>query len=278
MNYGFGTKIKSKQIKMIMNNMNINDFNSFDTASTYGLSEREIGKNIYRKSFAIFTKNKINIKKCNKKILKSLLFVEFYKSLSKLKVNNIHCLYAHDAINYIKNFKIYNNFFKILKKLKLIYFSGVSIYDIAEFKKIYRHKEINYIQIPINIIDQRWKKINMLLLKKKFQFKIVARSIFLRGLLIRKDNKNIKVKNLKYIKINLSILAALMKCKNVKELCIKYVNSINYLDHIIFGINNYNNFKDICFFLRKKFSFDEINKIDSFLKMKKTQYIDARSF
>lgn len=280
MNYGFDKKIKPKQIKIIINNMNLNHFNSLDTASTYGSSEREIGKNIFksRKPIYIFTKNKINIENINEQKLESLLFVEFYKSLSRLRVNNIHCLYAHDAICYIRNFKIYNNFFKILKKLKLIYFSGVSIYEINEFKYISRCKEINYIQIPINIIDHRWKKINILLLKKKFKFKIVARSIFLRGLLIRKVNENIKVKNLKYIKKNLSILTVIMKCKNVKELCIKYINSINFLDHIIFGINNYNNLKDISVFLKNKFSFNEINKIDNFLKIKKIKYIDARSF
>jgi len=280
MNYGFGKKIKAKEIKIIINNMNLNDFNSLDTASTYGSSESEIGKNISkrRKSFYIFTKNKINIDNINEQKLKSLLFVEFYKSLSKLRVNNIHCLYAHDATCYLNNLKIYNNFFKILKKLKLIYFSGVSIYEIIDLKNISEYEEINYIQIPINIIDHRWKKINMLLLKRKFKFKIVARSIFLRGLLIKKVNDNIKVKNLKYIKKNLSILAVIMKCKNVKELCIKYINSINFLDHIVFGINNYNNFKEICAFLKNKFSFDEMNKIDNFLKMKKIQYIDARSF
>ena len=69
-----------------------------------------------------------------------------------------------------------------------------------------------------------------------------------------------------------------MKCKNVKELCIKYINSVNFLDHIVFGINNYNNFKEICAFLKNKFTFDEMNKIDNFLKIKKIQYIDARSF
>ena len=54
-------------------------------------------------------------------------------------------------------FKIYNSLLK-LKKRKLIKNIGVSVYTVAELNKILKMFKIDVVQIPINLLDNRFIK------------------------------------------------------------------------------------------------------------------------
>ena len=73
------------------------------------------------------------------------------------------------------------NFLKKLKDSKMIKQIGISIYNPEEIKYFYKKFKIDFIQIPLNVFDQRliysawFKKL------KKQKIEIHARSIFYRA-------------------------------------------------------------------------------------------------
>ena len=100
-----------------------------------------------------------------------------------------------------------------IKKKKLINEYGVSVYHPAEAIYCLKIKNLKHIQIPFNLLDLRWLKNKkfLKLIKKRKDVKIHVRSIFLRGLLLRKFNfwpkwfKNRKkvVQNIEYLQLKL---------------------------------------------------------------------------
>ena len=74
-----------------------------------------------------------------------------------------------------------------IKKINLFNELGVSVYSPKEALICLKNKNIKHIQIPFNIIDQRWLKKNFLKqLKSRPDVKIHARSVFLRGVILNR--------------------------------------------------------------------------------------------
>ena len=116
-------------------------------------------------------------------------------------------------------------------------------------------------------------------LKKKYRFKLIASSIFLRGFLIH--NKNWPSWFVEKNKLNKQIqnINKKFNLKNNLQLCIKYVNSISFIDYIVVGCNNSKQFKEILFaFEKRKFSKSEVCVINKTIKIKNKNILDARNF
>ena len=166
MNYGISNKsgkIKSSEIFKILNYLKKNNINSLDTASSYLSSEKEIGK-YYKKTkkkFLITTKytfkdNK-NIKSQFEKTLNSLGYIP-------------NTILAHNYKDYLNP-----NFFKeinFIKKKYPIKNIGVSLYNVAELKRILNFKRPDIIQVPLNILDKRFLKKDLIKSLKKRKIKI----------------------------------------------------------------------------------------------------------
>lgn len=209
----------------------------FDTARSYGDSEYKIGifKKQIKKKINIITKlcisNFENLKNSiNKSITDSLKNLEL-KSLDILLLHKFEYLKNNEILNILLNYK--NN--NIVNKL------GVSVYNVEEAIFSLENKNINYLQIPLNILDQRWnnKKFQELVEKRTDVF-ICIRSIFLQGILINDADKWPKIKNVnsnEYVN-KLNKLKIKLNLENKIELCISYAKSINWANGIIFGVDN----------------------------------------
>lgn len=168
----------------------------------------------------------------NKKILN---IINRYKK-KKLKIN---IFYIHDGDNFFskKTQKLYN-YLLFLKKKKLINKIGISIYDFNILKKL-KKKQVDVIQVPHNIIDNRLYKYSKFLLKLNCE--IYVRSIYLQGSLLNKINNNPKL-SLVYDKIN-----ALSKKVRIKKnvLCLNHVLKSPLISKIIIGFNSVSQIKEI---------------------------------
>ena len=134
---------------------------------------------------------------------------------------------------------------KIVKKI------GLSVYDPKELDLFFKEYNYQIIQIPVNIFDRRlissgWGK----KLSKK-DVEIFARSIFLKGLLLRdadKIPKEFSRWNKKFINFEKWVKK---KKINKAEACIRFVKSFKEVKKIIFGVNNVEQLKENMVFSNK---------------------------
>ena len=285
MNYGFKNEkmITKQEIKKIFNLMKTQKISSIDTAQGYGKSEEQIGSNfniLGDKNLFIFNKffEIKNISKYKNNFIKKQFFLSVYLSMKKLNINNINVMMIHSVDNFLKKEKLFYKILLNLKKLKFINDFGISVYTPAEFMKIYKKNFFKYIQIPYNIIDNRWKNKVIVNLKKK-KIKIIARSIFLRGYLINQNKWPRWFKEVKYLNKKIYFIIKTLKLKNVLELCFRYVNSKDFIDYIIVGCNNSKQFNEILNLTKKrKFSKKNLNLINNTIKVKDKNIVDGRNF
>lgn len=197
-------KINTKRSIKLLNFAYQNGINFIDTSINYnsGESERRIGKflnqnNIDRNKIIISTKgglyttkkNEIEKHNFSNKFIKS----QIKQSLKNLNTNFIDIYFLHSVSKKnLKNKKIFN-FLKEYKKEKIINYIGVSPdhpSDALYFAKTYK---IDFIQINLNLFDQRIIDIKLLEVCKKKNIQIIVRTPLSFGFLgVIKNIKNIK--------------------------------------------------------------------------------------
>ncbi len=253
--YGLKKKrLGQKKINEIVNQAKKIGVNHFDTAYDYDKSEHFLGKSIKKiylnKKVFIDTKlpKKINLKDKNKnleKIIKS--------SIKRLNINSINTLYIHDPNQLLqKDGKLlYNELIKV-KKLKLIKKIGVSVYTITEVKKVLKKFNIDVIQVPYNILDTRFTDFKLINFLKKKKCILIARSIFLKGLLLKKNPEMIKY--FEKWQITFKKLNFFFKKNNLslKEWTLNHINKNKNFKNFIIGVSEANQLKEINTILKKK--------------------------
>jgi len=246
-----------KQLKNILKIAKDNNINFIDTARTYGNSEKNTGefnKNLSKKDkFKVISKlGKIkNIKQKNlyQKVLNSVL-----KSHVFLGQKKIDILLIHDFKNLLYFKKSLITVLEKLIKKKLVGEIGVSVYNPKEAIHCLQYKLVKHIQIPFNILDQRWLNSKFILeINKRNDVKIHVRSIFLKGLLLDKQKYWPKWSSIQdEVSKKMNICAAKLKKINKIELCISYVKSFSWVKYIIIGIDSTRQIQDIAKFLNCK--------------------------
>lgn len=288
MDYGssiLSRKINFKNLSKILNLAYRNNINTIDTAAAYGVSEKQIGRYLsknYKKKFKIYSKiPKINfIERKSSKTIASIIEESTHKSLGLLKISRLEGLAVHDCSNFFKKKKIFLKTIKFLKKKKKIKSFGISIYKPSELKKIYRLKEINFIQLPINILDNRWNE-NFLNKIKKKGIKIYARSIFLRGFLFFKKKQIWSIPNREKIKIKSKIkyLIKNFSKKNIIGITFAYLNSMPFLNGTVCGCNSFAQFKQINKYRSiKKLTLNQKNYLKSQFNFVNKKILDGRNY
>lgn len=254
MNYGssiLSKRVNFKHLSKILNFAHKNKINSIDTAAAYGISEKQIGFYLLKnrkKKFKIFSKiPKIHgIKKKNSQTIRSSIEKSTDKSLYLLQVPYLDGLAVHDCDDFLNKKKIFLSCIRSLKKRGKIKSFGISIYNPSELKKVYKIKDVNFIQLPINILDQRWDERLLIKIKNK-GIKIFARSIFLRGFLFFKKKQIWPIPNREKIKIksNIKYLIKNFSKKNIIGITFAYLNSMSFLSGTVCGCNSFAQFKQI---------------------------------
>jgi len=224
--------------------------------------------------FNIITKINFSSNKSFNNYNKENFYLNFYSILSSLNYNKVDTLLIHDFKDFKKNRSIIMKIFKELKKLKLIKNYGVSIYNPASLKFLMKNYKNLTIQFPINFVDYRWSKFNIKKLKIKSKSILIGRSIFLRGKLLDEGGflKNNKINKL--FKEKLVKIKSIYKIKSNLELCIKFINSLNFLDNIIFGFEKYNQIMQAIIYKNSKFLEKDSLYINKQFEFLNTKYID----
>jgi aryl-alcohol dehydrogenase-like predicted oxidoreductase len=218
----------------------------FDTAKAYGLAEELLGEFLQnrpdRENIKIITK--INPDK-PEGIIKC-----FEDSLKKIKTDCIDGCLFHNPSD-IRSKKMLG-FLEDLKKKGLVKNVGVSIYSPEDAILAAELEEIDYIQIPYNIFDQRLEKNNFFQLAKKNKKKVFARSIFLQGVLLLPEER--MPDYLEGAKEPINRLDKILREYNLSRIqaCLFFVVNNENIDYIVFGAEDIGQINEIIYLCRKE--------------------------
>lgn len=237
--YGLIKKKKNlKSVKSLVGLAIKNKITHFDTAQDYKSSEKILGKVIQENNqtkFIVDTK----LTKFLGKIDEAKIEHKIRESLNKLNIKKINILYIHEP-NQLQGRQGKNIFAVLLKlqKKKLFKYIGVSVYSISETKQILKKFPVNIIQAPVNILDRRFLDFKLIKLIKKRKAKLIARSIFLKGILL-KNSKKLSEKMKAFESVQKSLNNYARKNKTDKTtICFAYVLKIKFISNVIVGIAN----------------------------------------
>ena len=234
MNYGISNTtgiVSEKKVSRILEYARTIEVNLIDTSSNYGISEAVLGSSDL-KNYKIVTKGS-NFAISNGP---NDTFHKFNESIKKLNINSVYSYMFHNEQDLLGHHKetLFNNFVE-LKNDKKIQKIGLSCYNLSNLYEIIDSFEIDIVQLPINVFDQRFLEILPLLKEKKIE--VHARSIFLQGLLMMELSDIKSYFNPIYKKIS-SYHSELQK-KEVSLLdgAMNFVKKIPQLDYIVVGIS-----------------------------------------
>lgn len=213
-----------------------NDLKILDTAEAYGNSQEVIGefhKRNPKKKFKIITKLSANHN------LNNSIFIDNIKNdCSILDVDQLYGYMFHNYHSFKENVSFYNEILKA-KKLGIIKYAGISLYDNFEIEDIIQnYSEFDFIQIPFNLFDNELKRKEVIDKATEKGISTHIRSVFLQGLFFRDPSS---------LSGNLIKLAPYLKRLNeIKEknklttetLALHYVLQKKYISNVLIGVEN----------------------------------------
>lgn len=153
---------------------------TLDTAMVYGSSERVIGSLERSADFKLITKMP-SVDNVEKALVKE----KVYQSLNRLGVSQVEGLLLHSCEQLLAPGG--STIYDALRELKsdgVINKVGVSTYSPDEVKAVIGEYEIDLIQMPFNLLDQRLTSSGLLEELKQANLEVHVRSVFLQGLLL----------------------------------------------------------------------------------------------
>ena len=261
-NQTYGLKkniVKTKDFKSILDLALRNGIDFIDTSPAYGQSEKIIGS--LKKNFNIITKipkipMNVNLGQVNNWVTNRI-----NNSMRKLKKKKIFGILIQNAEILLKpKGKIIIDSLESFKNEGIIKKIGVSIYDFRTLEKILDNQiKFDFVQVPYNIFDRRFKNQQLLTKLKKRKIQVHARSIFLQGLLVQ-DNITLPKKLIKLEKaLNKWNLWLNKKKINPIHACLDFVLQNKNIDKIVVGVNHKDNLKDILKFKKVNNNLSKFN-------------------
>lgn len=248
MNYGFTNtrgKVGQDEVGEIIDLAIKNNIHSFDTAQSYGNSEKVLGKFLPKsKDIKIMTKF-LNTKK-NFYEAKDINSWEnnFQKSLSNLKTHKIDSFLIHNTKD-LKNKgkEILEEWLDSLIERKLVNRLGISIYTSSDLDNI-SLKRFSLIQMPISLYDQRIIRNKTCQELFNRDISIHARSIFFQGLLFINHKKWPKVISEKFKLHHFRLLNQLSK-ESILEYTLNFINNYKFIESALIGVTSLEELKQI---------------------------------
>lgn len=239
-----------------------------DTAPAYELSEKVLGEALPKNhSLHIVTKTPafktphISEKDCDH------LNRTFHVSLERLRQNSLYGLIVHHVDDlFAKNG---DKLFAEMQKLKaegLVKKIGISVYSPEQVDLVLKRYDVDLVQLPLNVLDQRFVSSGCLKKLKALHVEVHARSAFLQGLLLME---------LQQLRPHFDSVSTILqeyqsfvadKKISVVEAALSFVNSQVEVDHTIVGVCSvaqlneiHQGFKNI---MGKKFDFEKFSCTD----------------
>tara|TARA_B110000196_G_C21153376_1_gene671337 strand:+ start:3421 stop:5040 length:1620 start_codon:yes stop_codon:yes gene_type:complete len=224
-----------------------NGVGTIDTARAYGDSEEVVGNSLksgWQGRVQIITKlaplNDLP-KGVNAAVIHAFVDASLYKSCSLLRMQSLDVLMLHRFSHFTA---WQGNVWSRLLEHKangLIGSLGVSVQSPAELEQALGIPEIQFIQMPYNILDWRWDYLIPIIMAKRKERNLIihARSALLQGLL---PSESVALWNKAHVSEPELIIKWLKNCcikadkANVADLCLSYIKSLDWIDGVVVGM------------------------------------------
>jgi len=225
--------------------------NCFDTAANYGVSEEVLGKalrelGIGQRVIVItkivhMAKDYSSLRAVDEVVEESVV-----SSLKRLKLERLPICLFHAE----ENFRYYESLLK-LKDKGLVQYIGSSTMTVEATKGIVTSGYADAVQIPTNVLDQRFIKAGIFAETKKRNVALFVRSIYLQGLLLMPEEQILReLEEVIPVRRKLSSLAA-EAGMNMAELAVRYVLGLDGMTCTLVGVETISQMEqNIAFFAR----------------------------
>jgi spore coat polysaccharide biosynthesis protein SpsF (cytidylyltransferase family)/aryl-alcohol dehydrogenase-like predicted oxidoreductase len=164
---------------------------ALDTARAYGEAEPILGRALsgaWRSRVEVVTKLDLPESlrtDANPEAVRTAVDESVAQSCAALGTNQLNTLLLHrDAHRYLWGAAVWHRL-QELRQEGLISVLGTSVYEPSEALDALEDKSIQHLQVPLNILDRRWKSTGVdRALAKRPDVVVHARSVFLQGILI----------------------------------------------------------------------------------------------
>lgn len=247
---------------------------SFDTARAYGDSENRLGQCLfpYKDRVNIITKlSPLNNLPADalKSTISNAVDASIFRSCRELKLSTLATVLIHNP----EHLYLYDGIvWKRLEELRdegVIGILGVSVYNPQQLDYAVENYKIEHIQLPLNLLDWRWREANVEeILSKNPDIMVHARSIYLQGILLSNQcawPDFAKRDSLNWIK-RLHRLAYDLGRESVQELCIAYILGQEWIDSTVIGTESLLQLEqNLELFLKTPLTSEECKYVESIL-------------
>ncbi|MCX4339220.1 MAG: aldo/keto reductase [Lachnospiraceae bacterium] len=251
MQYGINNKVGKLQKESVFEILDTaigNNIRIWDTASIYGDAEALLGE--YLTSHSDTTKDvKIISKQCqsvddlNRKAIEKCIREELQQSLERLHREYLdgYLLHSYREINNSDTIRILQE----LKTAGFVKAIGVSVYEIDEAETAIESGNIDYLQMPCSIFDQRGLTSGVFQKAKERGITVFTRSVFVQGLLMMKEEEIPDYLSgiIPYVSKFNQILSE-YKVER-KHAVLKYILSQDLIDYMVFGVETKEQLEEI---------------------------------
>lgn len=269
MDYGIrGQKQPSvEQAVQMLDYATQNGINNIDTANAYGTAEDVVGeflkkKTIPRTDLFIISKFRPNLlDEVDEDQYYDIMKSNLENTLSRLHTDFLDSYLLHSA-RYVWNDEIIDTLDRI-KKEGYVKHVGVSVYETDEAKKCIECSNVDFMQLPYSIFDQRMKMDGVFELAKKAEYptQIHSRSAFIQGLILMKENEVPDfLEKAKPIVHKIDELCQQYEIPRI-ELAMSYVKRQDSISHLVFGVDNIEQLKENIVLFENSLSNDIIDEI-----------------
>jgi spore coat polysaccharide biosynthesis protein SpsF len=219
--------------------------NSIDTARAYGDAEARIGESLKGESVGkirVITKlDPLEWLKGDQspKSVMAAVDASVYHSCRNLGLRQLPVLLLH---RWERRYAYQEAVWRRLLELKadgVIHALGASTQTPEEALEAIKEPEISHIQLPINILDWRWRKSGVALaLSQRKDLTVYARSVFLQGILTSDASIWPKVRDVDPAKLIKEIdhIVAELGRDSRGDLCIAYARAQPWIDSLVIGM------------------------------------------
>lgn len=219
-----------------------NGIDTIDTANAYGTAEDVVGTFLEKKTVA---RDKLFIiSKFRPNLLDDLKPEEYYKVMRDNLENTLSRLHTDYLDSYLLHSARYvfdDEIIETLNRMKqdgLVKRVGVSVYEPEEAKKCIERPNIEFMQLPFSIFDQRMEKAGVFNDAEKDNIQIHSRSAFIQGMiLMEEDEVPLFLAKAKPIVRKISLLCERHGLSRI-SLAMNYVKQQSRISHLVFGVDN----------------------------------------
>lgn len=235
-------KVSSGEVSKILVEAKKNGISMIDSASLYGDAESVIGENRLS-HFRVVTKTP-KFKNCEtNNQVKNHLRTIFFRSLHRFKLNKIYGLLIHDVNDLLSahGHQILNEILE-LQDGGFIDKVGVSVYNENQLDSVLDIFKPDIVQLPVNLLDQRFVNNGYIRNLKSNHIEIHARSVFLQGLLLMPLEKIPTYFSPILPKIMSIHAMAGAQGVSLHNLALSYVKNLKDVDVILVGVDSLQQF------------------------------------